>query len=644
MYIQLNPFLGAARASSRFVPFVALVSVAACLGACGGGGSSGPAYFAVGGTVSGLSTGSLVLTDGTDVVTVPLGASTYVFPTKLVDGSSYAITVQTQPVGETCEIQNASGTVNGTISSAVSCALNQYALGGSVSGLTSGELVLANGTDTVTVASGATTFSFPNKVNYGVSYSVSVQGLPPQGACNVTGGTGTVTGPVNSVHVSCGYGLWAWMSGTNQPGAAGVYGIESQPAATNVPGARGAAASWVDGGGNLWLFGGADLNYNLYGDLWSFNPTTGNWTWAGGSSQPNGGGVHPLLGSSSATSAPSARQQAAFWTDINGNFWLFGGSSCSGRPNDCGEVTNDLWKFSTATGQWTWVGGPNLATLSEPFPGTYGTQGAPAAGNLPGGRYDAITWTDASGNLWLFGGYGYASSATYPLAWLNDLWMYAPNTGLWTWEGGSSTTVASASYGTMGVASSNNNPGPRLGATAWADASGNLWLFGGNGPTASGQGGQYFSDLWMYSTSSGQWAWVGGTNPPSSGSFGVQGFAASSNVPPCRMSGSGWIDKNGIFWLFGGMSNVYGALGDLWSYDPRAGNWTWVGGSNLNSPAVSYGSLGIAALGNTPGGRQQAMAWIDPTGNLWLYGGLTVAQQLTPAVDYNDLWRFSPAP
>ncbi|MBI4947339.1 MAG: hypothetical protein HY840_13185, partial [Bacteroidetes bacterium] len=67
---------------------------------------------------------------------------------------------------------------------------------------------------------------------------------------------------------------------------------------------------------------------------------------------------------------------------------------------------------------WTWMKGSNAISQF----GTYGTILVPAAGNNPGSRYGSISWTDNSGNLWLFGGYGY--SATGTLGFLNDLWMY----------------------------------------------------------------------------------------------------------------------------------------------------------------------------------------------------------------------------
>ena len=56
--------------------------------------------------------------------------------------------------------------------------------------------------------------------------------------------------------------------------------------------------------------------------------------------------------------------------------------------------------------QWTWVGGDSTTNIN----GVYGTQGTAAAANKPGARSQGVTWSDASGNLWLMGGNGYAAS------------------------------------------------------------------------------------------------------------------------------------------------------------------------------------------------------------------------------------------
>jgi hypothetical protein len=56
--------------------------------------------------------------------------------------------------------------------------------------------------------------------------------------------------------------------------------------------------------------------------------------------------------------------------------------------------------------------------------GTYGTQGQGTTLTTPGGRNAGSSWTDTSGNLWLFGGDGFP--AAFPTGYLNDLWKYQP--------------------------------------------------------------------------------------------------------------------------------------------------------------------------------------------------------------------------
>src|SRR5881394_1053083 len=82
-------------------------------------------------------------------------------------------------------------------------------------------------------------------------------------------------------------------------------------------------------------------------------------------------------------------------------------------------------------------------------PGSYGTQGVASATNIPGARWGANAWVDASGNFWIFGGLGFDSTATNGL--LNDLWKFNPTTLQWTWMGPSSSNVANqnGAYGTQ---------------------------------------------------------------------------------------------------------------------------------------------------------------------------------------------------
>src|SRR5262249_33828327 len=154
-------------------------------------------------------------------------------------------------------------------------------------------------------------------------------------------------------------------------------------------------------------------------------------------------------------------------------------------------VWNDLWEYTPSTGQWSWMSGSSAGNQW----GTYGTLGVPTAENVPGGHSGAAIWTDASGNIWLFGGVGYGASGN--LASLNDIWKFTPPTGEWTWEGGSSAVNQGGTYGTLGTPAVGNAPGGRGNAASWTDASGNFWLFGGRGFDGSGNG-DALNDLWVY--------------------------------------------------------------------------------------------------------------------------------------------------
>jgi hypothetical protein len=147
---------------------------------------------------------------------------------------------------------------------------------------------------------------------------------------------------------------------------------------------------------------------------------------------------------------------------------------------------NDLWKFSN--GQWTWVSGSSLPNQ----PGVYGTQGTPAAGNIPGARQSFVGWAGADGNFWLFGGNAFDSAGSQGL--LNDLWKYS--NGEWTWMAGSNLINQNGVYGDQGTPAPGNIPGARLEMSSWIDPSGNLWLFGGFGAAAGTEGD--LNDLWMY--------------------------------------------------------------------------------------------------------------------------------------------------
>jgi N-acetylneuraminic acid mutarotase len=405
------------------------------------------------------------------------------------------------------------------------------------------------------------------------------------------------------------------------------------------------------------------------------------WAWMGGSGNtayPGISGIYGTKNTPAAMNIPGARVGAVTWTDTKGNLWLFGGDGYD-SVSERGLNLNDLWEFNPLSNNWAWIGGnttvPNAIDCSAcGVPGVYGALGLPSPGNSPGGRTFAVSWTDSTGNFWLFGGNGIDSVGVS--GFLNDLWEFSPSAGEWTWKGGSSTVPhtcpptdqqcgQSGAYGTKGVPAKANIPGARQGAFAWTDSHGNLWLFGGQGFDSSGNLG-LLNDLWEFSSSTQEWTWVGGsssipTNCPPADKSGcgqpeIRGSLktpAIDNAPSGRQFPMGWVDAQGNLWLFGGegydVSDTCGSLNDLWEFNPVTKEWAWVGGSTVLpgqylGPVGVYGTKFVPAPGNSPGGRSGGMTWTDKTGKLWLFGGNAVDDFLSDDLGpINDLWVFDPS-
>ena len=245
------------------------------------------------------------------------------------------------------------------------------------------------------------------------------------------------------------------------------------------------------------------------------------------------------------------------------------------------------------TNQWTWMKGANSINSS----GYNGTQGIPSSVNNPRARYLATSWTDAAGNLWMFGGSGY-NTATVLEEYLNDLWKYNSNTNTWVWMKGNNTPGVSGVYGSQGIAAATNQPGARRLGMSWKDKSGNFWLYGGHGfasPTFWG----YLSDLWKFNPLTGQWTWVkGDTTANAAPIYGSYGVASPTNNPGGRYGSLSWTDTTGNFWLFGGYSNSPGGtvfFNDLWKFSTTSNQWTWIKGDSSANHASVYGTKGSAS-------------------------------------------------
>ena len=644
---------------ARTLALLFALLVSACGGGGGGGSSNppgpippgGPTTYTVSGTVSGMVGTGLVLTNnGGDNLTVN-GNVGFTFSTAWFSGFPYSVAVQTQPSSpaQVCTVANGSGTISGNVTNVQVVCRNT--IGGNVSGLV-GTLVLQdNGGDNKTLnASGP--FTFATAIDTGGTYSVTVlsSASPPQ-QCTVTNGGGTANnGNVTNVQVVCRNTIGGTVSGL-----VGTVVLQNNGGDNLSVGAIGpftfATALTTSSSYLVTVFtqpAGQTCLVTANGSGSAFGNVTnvevscvnGQWTWMNGSSTPNQLGVYGTKGTAAPGNVPGSRDGAVSWTDTGGNLWLFGGFGYDSIPPtiSLGRL-NDLWKYNIGIGQWTWVSGANTQNQT----GVYGTKGTPAAANVPGAREGAASWIDASGNLWLFGGLGLAS--TIVPGDLNDLWKFTVSTGQWTWMSGSNFSdnlSVVANYGAKGVAAASNVPGGRERAVSWTDTGGNLWLFGGYGSDATSNIGP-LNDLWKFNIVAGQWTWVSGANTPGqSGTYGIQGTAAAANVPGARESATGWFEAaNGNLWLFGGSGkdsiggNTTNGLNDLWKFNIASGQWTWMSGSNVGGQVGTYGTLGVAAAANVPGARGNAISWTDSIGNLWLFGGNSGGTL------FGDLWKYN---
>lgn len=235
--------------------------------------------YTIGGTIGGLAANGLALAlNGGANLVIAAGATSFTFPGTLAYGTTYDVTVATQPTGQTCSVGNGHGTAAGNVGNvAVTCVTNRatvtptvvgdgtinpstpqdvaigatldftvtpgtgqhvrgvagcpgtfaapvfhagpiqsactltatfdpdlHTVSGSVAGLASAGLALKlNGGADLPIAANATDFRFPDPLAYGSGYAVTISAQPATQQCTLLHGTGTVSGDVTDVAVSC---------------------------------------------------------------------------------------------------------------------------------------------------------------------------------------------------------------------------------------------------------------------------------------------------------------------------------------------------------------------------------------------------------------------------------------------------------
>jgi hypothetical protein len=92
--------------------------------------------------------------------------------------------------------------------------------------------------------------------------------------------------------------------------------------------------------------------------------------------------------------------------------------------------------------------------------------------------------------------------------------------------------------------------------------------------------------------------------------------------------------------MFGGENAITGGfLNDVWEFSN--GQWTWQAGSSSGDLQGVYGTQGMAAVGNAPGGRSFPMAWRDLSGSVWIFAGFGFDSTGQTFQYLSDLWKYS---
>lgn len=368
---------------------------------------------------------------------------------------------------------------------------------------------------------------------------------------------------------------WTLIKGDSKPGKKSVYGVKGEPSAESMPSGRGQCSSWVDTAGNLWLFGGQEIEYRNPGqrnmkvfyknDLWMFNVKLNQWAWMSGDTTETSnipeGKISPVESAAPKTVPdllPPGRCFSTLWTGKNGEVYIFGGY----KDN---TILNDFWRYTPGTNTFLRLG----SILTNLPGGVYGTKGKLSSTNKPGARQESASWTDREGNLWLYGGEYYNDL-------YRDMWKYDVKLNQWGWISGDSAAFntvkmldegtvllerSPAVFGSRGISSPLNTPGGRHGAVTFKDQAENFWLFGGFGSSS-------YNDVWKYDRTRDEWTWMTGDSTGyDEGNYGVRGIANKQNRPGSRYKIAGGRDQKGNFWMFGGEGRSpkgYGTFNDLW--------------------------------------------------------------------------------
>lgn len=356
---------------------------------------------------------------------------------------------------------------------------------------------------------------------------------------------------------------WTWVNGfftTN-----GFSKFSSTPGEITTPGGRHGTAYWQDNNGIFWMFGGH--GYHTSGrqrslnDLWKFTEDEG-WQMVAISEDWKADGAHGTYGEklimldehkneTTVKFWPLTRVRSAYWFDEStGLLWLFGGEyKESGKPS---YWISDLWTFDGVS--WELKNGDGSQNYTSDL-----------QNKRPSARCGASIWTDDSGKLWLFGGFGMIDNQARSL---NDLWYFQNNK--WKLVKDNDLQLHDS------FAQTNKRPGPRAYAALWKDSNGTVWMFGGEGSNTDASRDAPLNDLWKFEGN--KWSCAGGPlEMRDLGNTTAPKIPYPDSWPSSRYGAACWLNPTGWLMMYGGKgygesqttgNKSLGRLQQMWQFSP----------------------------------------------------------------------------
>lgn len=247
--------------------------------------------YSVSGTISGLS-GTVILKNNASNDLSIANNGGFSFANSIASGSNYNVTVFTQPASpaQTCTIANGAGLIASAnvTNVVVTCSVNLYSIGYTVTGLTGSGLVLQNNANDNAAVTNSGSYLFATSIASGQGYSVSVLQQPtnPVQSCVVANGSGTVvnaniTAPLVTCATPAGqFPNFAYVTNAEDDNVA-AYSINPTTGELSpIPGSPFAAGSYPI---SIAIGNGSKFVYVLNRDwgnasVYAINPTTGALT------------------------------------------------------------------------------------------------------------------------------------------------------------------------------------------------------------------------------------------------------------------------------------------------------------------------------------------------------------------------------